>query len=476
MISKQRVLSYKNSTLIYQKNTNISGYSVTIGFSTGQNNDNYERDLLGNSSPDMSGLTHLIEHLILNKREGNVDLFDKLFSRFEIINGKTGFDYVNFSFSIPDCEDITSVFSNIVSLLTRKGFTKKDIDNELNVIANEHESYDDILPDDDFDYNDSLVDVLTDRLAYDDLSSSSGYIDVFNKNLAKNVSPKDLDNYIDNFFNLDNLVCSVVTNHSLKDILYLFENTFLVQLDRAKSPIFNVDFADFTHYDNKNMLLTFPVESSNTEISFVFRDRFDFSENEEREVAYDLVKDKVLNSLDGPLYKVMQKKNPFVYKISYDKKDVLTSKFSSYNFVTNRKNVSAVINNFCDFVKDCVQNGISQNDFLCAKNLLCSFKKNIVNQSLTTDSECNFDSFRSGYKFVDYDKVFDIIKNMSYQDFNSHLVDIFSSGNISLLIEGDYDCNHIPNLAQLQEKIGCNKNSHLKNSSSLTIEQSINCF
>ncbi len=479
---KQKIADYNNgATLIYEKDNSFDGYTFVIGFRSGSQLDN-EQDASGiddmlpkkvAKKDDKAGLAHLLEHLFfreISEDDSKKTAINRLNNYCLDINAFTTMDSVCAAFSSTE-ENIVPAIKSIMRILVNKKFTQEQINKEIEVIRHEIDIYNKKITRHDKRlftmYLKKLLNIHANENLYD--SQLVGSVETL-----KNITPNDLKQYVEKYFNLDNLMISVVTNKPFKDVNTLCEKYIFPKLSSARDESFVVDYTLPQAYNSQNVLIGAPSKSSNVELNLILRERFSLAVDPEKEIAYDIIEERMMNGLSGILYKQLRTDSQLVYQYGLHNIDLETTKLKNFELITNGAKLNKTIRTVCSLIKKIGTQGIPKESFEKAKKELCVLKQSIK----TSDSASAWDNYSkllSGEQLIDEDKVWDYIRNMKFEDINSHLTNIYSKGNISMLVGGDFDTRKIPNLIELEELIGNKAHSNLKPSLNFSISQTVDC-
>lgn len=446
-MAKTYIDEFENGgTLIYQKSPNINGYQIVIGFSGGAKLDG-----------DIPGLSHLVEHLIFkgkDKKETNAFL-NKLLNNSICQNAITSQDYIRVDYNVikEHAEKVTSIF---VDHILHPKASKEMIDNELNVI-----SYEKTLMVDTPESIDARF-LKTIALNFPDFYTNSRVLGDM-KNLKKKVTPEVVKDYASKYFNRDNLIVCVLSNDPYAQVKEFCEKNIFSKFPNAKDSEYIVPLPEPTIYDSKNCSFIIPNPASSVvTVDFMLRERLFESTNLIFEKAVDEIECNIMTDMGGILWNRFRTQNQLGYALNMINDDLQTSKFKKFSIATNGAKANAVIKELCLMIKDMGQNGVDKKLFEDMRNAYIEAveTKNIIFKPLSAISQ--FQTYMDGYDFVDYDKVYKCIKNMTYDDFNNYIKSVYKQANASLIVSGDFDSRKIYNLIEIEEMMGKKANSDRK--------------
>ena len=429
-------------TLIYQHNKDIKGYQVSIGFK-------------GGASLDfIPGIAHLIEHLLFKGTTANQT--DKITHR--ILRDTVGFNAMTFEQGI--CVNYTATkggclerFTDfIVNRFNNRTFSNSQIKNEINVIKNE------IAMDKDHGTGHPILDQL--------IIWPTNKIDILGNfdDLLKTVTPKLIREWMDRYFNSNNLIISISTADSFESVKKFCEERIVPHFQKASNELYIAQPPTHTVYDTKNLLLYYPnPNASNITVSFIIRERAlplppDFPK--ELEHVRHFYDENIFNDLGGILHHTLRTEKPLVYAYGIENIAKTNSAFKFITACTNEARLPEVIESIAGLIKKISEKGMDKKYFDATKNALIDLK-DVVGYPAQSAYD-NFVSKIFDYPHIDQEKVRDLVHTMTYNDYNTLLQTAFALKNVSLSISGNFDPRKCPNLVELEEMLGKDTNSPFK--------------
>ena len=445
-MAKQQIVKLSNgATLVYQKQGAFNGSSFVIGFVSGAQLDGkYE------------GISHLLEHLLFRPASDDMrqNIMGSIMANAIGQNAFTTDSYIAVTASATKANFERAV-DTCVSMLKPKTFTKEQIKKEVEVIKHEIAL--------DVPEQENIVDLFLDRLAGYDTS-----IPVRDKILGTartlgQVTPELLSEYVRRYFNTDNLVISVTSNSPLKEIQDLCESKIVSQFSPAEKPEYIIETPDFEFYEEKNLLMAVPTQtSSNVDIQVLVRTRNGESEDVDREFAYDVLEQYVCNSMGGLMWDALRVKKSLVYSYAQTVIDEGSVKFKNFAAETNAKKMNTTIKELCGIIKTLSEEGVEPEVFDVIKKSITDRNNASLNKYKSATALSNFEDCIFGHPFVDYKKVTEIIEGMTHEEFNAHLQDQYKVKNVSLLVTGNFRASNVPNLIEVEEMVGNKAHSDSK--------------
>lgn len=441
-MAKQQIFqTEQGSTIIYQKQGSFNGYSFAIGFKGGAQLDGKYK-----------GLSHLLEHLLFrtpNPKSTNV-LLDNIL-RFSINqNAYTSQDCICVHFSCTD-KNVENALSNCMNnMIGRKSFNAEQIAREIEVIKHEIKMTEEEMS---FEMP-SAFDCLIESLKID--SKNFNGMDILGTpKTLKTITPEVLKTYVKRYFNAENLIISVTSNKPAEKVLELCQQYILPKVKPATSKKFIVPAPPETQFQQKNLLVAMPNDISETvSICLLLRERSTVSQDFNLECAYDIVEEYLMNNMGGFLYDILRQKNQLVYEFSLSNVDYSTIKFKAFDLATTAPKMRKAISEVCKLIRTIGENGVPKEKFEAVKKVLTDIENANLNKFKSSSASSNFNTFLHNYQFTDYKKVTDHIKNMTYEDFNAHIMQIYSEANVSLAVEGKFDSRKCYNLIEIEKMLG----------------------
>lgn len=440
-MAKQQVYTLKNgATFVYQKQSAFNGYTFSIGFRSGAQLDGKYK-----------GLSHLLEHLLFRtpNPKSTSTLLDNIVKYNINQNAYT---------SVYDiCAEFSSVLDNvdfaletIINMFTRKTFTQEQIDQEIEIVKREiamsknSEQYDDL----------SALDQLIGSLMEDTPDQD---LDILgNARTLKQITPELLSEYVKRYFNLDNLIVSVTTNQSLESALTLCNEHIFSKLKNAKNKKYIVSPPPAIAFKPSNLLLALPNEyMCDTSIDLVVRVRDELREDINKEYAYDIMEEYIINEMGGLLWKRLREKNQLVYLYGLSTLNYETGKFKVFSATTKPSKLRKVTAEIGALISELANGGVSKKTFNSVKKVLVDLNTARLNKFESASASSNYQkALNQDYNFVDYKKVQALIAKMTYEDFCDHLSQIYYSPNVSLAVEGDFDSRKCYTLLEVEKMVG----------------------
>lgn len=438
-MAKQEVYKLDNgATLIYQKHTAFNGSSVVLGFRSGAQLDGKYK-----------GLSHLLEHLLFRdyKPAGTTRTLNNVLKYSINQNAFTGKNFISLNFSATE-NNLEPALDNLMnSVITRK-YTPEQIKLEKEIVKQEINMYKD--EDDDI----SALELLTSTLREGGNNMSSADILGTPKSLSL-ITPEILAEYKRRYFNTDNLVISVTSNKPAEDIIKIFEEKVFSRLPRAKSSKYIIEPSEPREFVRENKMCVFPCTPSyNVKINLLLRERDDYAENPDKEFAYDIVEEYLMNDIGGFLYDALRVKNNLVYEYDLENCDCGNGKFKNFSATTNAANMRKTIRTLCDLIYDFGINGIPEAAFNTVKKAITDRENAKLQKFRTCSARSNFSDYMNNIPFIDYKAAMNYIKNMTYEEFNEHVTSIYKQANVSVAVEGMFDKRKMYRLIEIEQMLG----------------------
>lgn len=443
-MAKQQVAYVEDlgATIIYQKQSTFNGYSFVIGFRSGAQLDGKYK-----------GLSHLLEHLLF--RNPDKDMTNNILNdivKYSINqNAYTSKNFIVSVFSATQA-NVKFALNNCVRTFTNKNFSKDQIKKEIEIVKHEidlkkYDILDESVRGMAFE---TLISHLTEN---EDVTSS---LDILGTPKTLNsITPEILTEYVERYFNLDNMVISITSNKSFEDAVNICAEYIFPHFKRASEEKYIVPLPEPETFKNVNMLYGLPIaEAQNVTIELLLRERGTWSENLDKELAYATIEEYMMNTIGGLLWDTLRIKNNLVYSSHLANLDYGSAKFKCIQAITSAPKMRKTISEICKCIKNISENGFPKEFFETVKQALTDTQ----NASLLKFKSCsaygNFADYITSTPFVDYKKAYDYIKTMTYEEFNEYITSIYKQANVSVAIEGNFDSRKVYNLVEIEEMLG----------------------
>lgn len=450
-MAKQQVIELDNgATLIYQKQSVFNGNSFVIGFRSGAQLDGKYK-----------GISHVLEHMLFNASEADFskNILNNILKYSINQNAYTTNNYIVSTFSATH-NNIEMALTNNVKLFTNTKFTQQQIDKELEVIKQEMIMY----KNEEAGYAPSAFESVLSSLKFNQPVTRADLIG--NNRTLKMITPEILDEYAKRYFNLDNMIISVTSNRPLSEVQALCEKHIFSQFKNASDERFIVPYPEFQVLNPINILCAIPDEySQNISIDFVLRERDDFASDPEKEFAYNVVEEYVMNSMGGILESALRVHNNLVYTFGCSNIDFGASKIKVLECATSAPKLRKTISTLCETIKYLGANGISEELFNDVKNALVDQQNASLQKFKSCSAYNNFENYVTGIPYIDYKKAMDYIKTMTYQDFKTYITSVYSNPQLSVAVEGNFDSRKMYNLIEIEQMAG--NDTHKENKAKL---------
>ena len=121
---------------------------------------------------------------------------------------------------------------------------------------------------------------------------------------------------------------------------------------------------------------------------------------------------------------------------------------------TNEKNMRTTIKEICNTIKHIGEHGVPEEMFNQVKKALDTQKAAGLQRFKNCSASENFNDYLTQRDFLDYDVVSKYISNAKYEDFNRHITQTYKTANVSLLVDGGFQSNHVYNLIEVENMLG----------------------
>lgn len=449
-MAKQQVINMENgSTLIYQKQKSFNGTSFVIGFRSGWQLDG-----------KYLGLSHLLEHLLFDGTAEDLtkSIHEQILKHTIGQNAFTNSSCIASTFSATN-NHLEKALDNVMHTLTKKEFTPDQIKKEAEVVKQEIYLYRDMAQK---QVKTAKKELLNQLLQVD--NPPDVLIGLGNEKTLKMATPEILVKYMDRYFNLDNMVISVTSNKSLNEIIELLEEKVYPKFKNATDEKFIVPYDEVTTLNPQNYFFAYPNNTSKTvDINIVLKERENgYAEDINKEFAYDMVEEYLMNGLGGLIFEKLRISNSLVYSSSLGNADLGMGKLKLFNATTNKAKMRKTIKELCALINNIAQNGFPKDKFEDVKNALTDIENADLKKFKPCSARDNFDDFMDGIEFIDYKAVMKYIKEMTYEEFNEYVAGIYKQAKVSLSIDGDFDSRECYSLIEIEEMLGNYANRQYK--------------
>lgn len=441
-MAKAKIIESKHgATLIFQKDPTIRGYKFAIAFRGGSQFDGM-----------YPGLSHLIEHLIFRELsdEKTKVFFGKTLAKCTGLGAYTSQHSIVVYFNTSK-EDAVPIVKSFMNRILNKTFTQEQILKEIDVISHEIELSDgDIIDEDisdDFMVN-NLVANKQPKATHEDLLGSY-------KMLKKTITPQVISDYINQYFTESNLMVSIVSNEKFDDVVEFCNKNIFSKVSRTKSPDFVAPYPNKLYFYPKNVLALEPDDSSSgVVVNFYIRERIIESSDPEFELACDCLESNLMGKIGGVLWNAFRVDEPLAYVAKLNNIDVDTSKFKKFQINTNKAHLNKVIKKLCTILSDIAKNGFDKKMYENIQKTLLDANANKIFTKAHPSALNNFQDYLTGTHIVDETRLQYLITHMPYEEFFEHIRRIYSNGQISLRVTGDFDSRKCYNLVEIEEMLG----------------------
>ncbi len=439
-MAKQQIFEFENgATLVYQKQNVFNGYSFVIGFRSGAQLDGKYK-----------GLSHLLEHLLFRSTNDNItkNILNKILTHTINQNAFTTQNSIAVTFSATQ-NNVEMALENCMKMITSKKFSEEQIRKEIEIVKQEINMYKDAP-----DVCDYALESLLDSLMVPTEEYSS--MDILgNPRTLKSITPEILRKYVSRYFNLDNLVISITSNKSAEDAIKLCEEHIFSKLTNAKSSKYIIPYDKPAEFHNMSGLVAIPNRNQqNVQINLLLRERSDYSEDIDREYAYEIIEGYLLNSFGSLLWNALRVKNNLVYNYGVEGADFGKTKFKVFNALTSGPKMRKTITEICKVIRDIADNGVPEKLYNTVMQALTDRQSANLQKFKNCSAKSNYNGLLEGIPFVDYKKVNTYIQNMTYEEFNSYIQEIYKRAEVSLSVYGNFDRRKMYYLVEIEQMLG----------------------
>ncbi len=435
------------ATLIYQKQKEFDGADFSIGFRGGAQLDG-----------KYTGLSHLLEHLLFRspKEDLGKNILDNILKYTIDQNAQTSEDYITVEFSAAK-KHIDVAVKNCMDMICNKKFTPEQIAREISVVKQEINIYKDKAAHTPASAYSTFMQALTPEEEFGGDPSIDPVLGS-PKTLAK-ITPEILTKYVKRYFNTNNLIVSVTSNMSDTEVIKLVQEKILPRLSPAKDPAFIVGYPPEPVYNDMNILVAQPQPNFSTAtVRLLLKEREYKPEDPHKEYACDVMEEYLMNTIGGVLWDKLRVKKQLVYSYKLGSMYVGNRKYKCFNATTNEQHLNQTIKELCKVIKTLGEKGIPEEDFKKVKSALISQKAAELQRYTDCSANSNFLDYLYGDEFIDYNLVSKNIANMTYEEFNHNVTQVYKNANASILIDGGFESHNVPSIIDIENMLGKHTN------------------
>ncbi len=457
-MAKQEIVEYDNgATLIHQRQSSFNGYSFVIGFRGGAQLDGKHL-----------GLSHLVEHMLFRgySQDESKGVLDYMLKYSFNTGAFTTENDIYVLFSAVD-KNVEYALDNFIKTLTNTKFTQEQIDREIKVIEQEKKYHSTPQKN---PVQTSAMDTLLNYITEATVPSKGIQELLGTPRTLRKITPELLTKYVERYFNLDNLVISVTSNKPIETVEKLVNEKIFSKIPQATERKYIIDYPQPKKYKNINVLAIQPnPNKSNVEVNLMFRERSNYSENINREYAYAVLEEYLMNPIGGLLYNCLRVEKSLVYTYGLYNMDLGNLKYKTFSYITDKTNLNASIKQLCGFIKGLGENGFPRDPFENVKNSIVDQNNASLLKFRTCSALNNYHTLQNDMDFIDYKEVMNIIKSITYEEFNEYITSIYKLANVSATIEGDFDYRKTYNIVEIEELLG--NTSHVDQKAALNLSR-----
>ena len=420
---KNQVYKFKNGATLVYSNQNIDNSTyVTMGFSCGAFCDPKGKE----------GLSHLLEHMLFHgaKNLDAKDFHEKIKMTDSNTNAFTSYYCICMDF---DClsSNFEEVFNMHSKLLLNDKFDKNELEQEKKVVLQEKSVTEDhMIIDGNIDWlmdNDSLSALIK-------LEGEKKNFDILgNEKTLSGITPEDLKNYSNKYFNSDNLIIAVSSSLPFEDVKEICEQYLVNKVKKDKNNKVVYTQPQYSYIKNDEMIVKDKPQMQSFDIKFVFKNNL---ENRNESMMYSLLEKYIFQDFDGLLMQKLRIQNQITYT-SFFKEHKLPNFFlKEFDIVTDNKNVHKAINVTTELLRDLVLKGITNED-------LTKFKMSILSKMKREsyvkyyDTNHLFFSQLYGKRLFDKKQIYTQALDLTLEQANKYLADTYGHSNVGVLLSGD---------------------------------------
>ena len=207
------------------------------------------------------------------------------------------------------------------------------------------------------------------------------------------------------------------------------------------------------------MILEPNTPSHNVQIDFLIKTD-GYGDNYEKQLAYNMIEEFYLNSMNGEQFLNLRVKTPLVYYFDLKNHPSKSSTLKHYSITTSPVKTRKVMSVMCEMFSSLAQNGLEEKYFENYKQQIIEQIKHL-NGSNSRLCESNFYKYVTNQTFTDYNKLISYVNKMTFEDFNNYIKSAYTNPKLSVSAEGLFDTRKMYRLVELEIMAG--NTEHIEN-------------
>lgn len=363
----QKVIVGKNGLkIVYKKVKDIEGVAVNIAFAAGSANDPRGKQ----------GLAHFTEHCLAN-------FSNEVFTKKELYANISYFPYKNAMTSVANMNflgvcnrhDFEKLLNDLTSGFTKFTNIEKEIEEEKKVVVQE------IATKRRSNVNQAFWQTLSNIRKEDNFKNLSEHVVLGSAEIVKNFTAKDVVEFKEKYFSLNNVTVGVVGNVSARRAKKVCEKFLCERLKKSGAKGF--DYDDAKNIKGNVLVVDKPWEENKSFLRVIWKSG-EAARYSSRRESY--IRAMIRNVLNGMAFDKFRVENSSCYGVSFDL--YRDYKDMTVDFVVECAHdlVEKNFNLFLEFIKDVKQNGLSKSFYDLEKQRYFN-RKNIDRTSILNSAK-----------------------------------------------------------------------------------------
>lgn len=372
------------------------------------------------------GIAHLAEHMFFTslpdmKKEDLLKMLTKTNTEY---NASTSQDFVKTEFNCPS-KFVNEIFELESRMIFRDCYDADDLKLEKEPVYQELEM---ILDKD----APNILSFLNNN--YETLQSSE--ILGIDKKIIDSITEKQLIRFCKTYFTRQNMIITCVSDLPFEKIKELCEKNFV---EKAPSIIETKIYTPQRVYSFYNdVMYLYPNKKANTvSIYFMLKGTNDI----ERDELYSNIEDFILNNLNGRLCNKFRNQTGFSYTPYFNTYNYPQQPIKNFAVTTTPQNLKVCTNMLATILDDLLTNGITDEEFEGFKEMWENRRERKTSIKYNTASSLFNKQLYNEPVFVKnfYEKT----KNITKQDINNYLWEIYGQSKLAVVITGNYNSKDV---------------------------------
>ena len=431
----QRVYKFPNgATLLYSQHNVNNTTNFAVGFLGGARKDG-----------EILGTAHFLEHSLISCNDSvDENVLRKFLRNYNIdINGFTNENFIGINVDTPNSK-IEESCALLNTFLFNRKFNKDKIENEKKTIEQE------ILQNEPTAIKEIIKQIQSNYF----LDEVAGTVDSIEK-----IDDNVLLRYIDDNFVSENMVIAVSSNLEFDKIKSLAEKYFTSKVKSCPEKINKPVYAEY-YYPINSYAINVDRDFKTVQLELIYH----VHQSEREAELYCFIEDFLFNNYSGLLFKKLRTDKGLVYGADHHAYTLSNSVIKAITLKTSGTHINEVIRVLGDILNDLTTNGISDEDYQDLQTLASSMQERMTGRSIVSPQTL-INRFLNGREMF-FDNQINEIKNLSKEQINQYLKNVYLNNNIIFTLVGDFEEDDLYSIEEIEKILGAKKSQLLYNNSS----------